>query len=104
MSEAGIALDQQKKYMELANRIGNLELLTPQENLEKSDQDFGQWITSRDIGFRTKHLIPLDSDLYTFTRFEEFVVEREKLIRERLQQKLLVYVDETALSSLANNA
>ena len=89
MSNAGISAEQQKRYMELVNRIGNLELLTSQENQEKSDQDFGQWIVSRDKGFRTKHCIPVDSNLYTFSRFEEFIAEREKLIRERLQQKLL---------------
>lgn len=88
MSNVGLVADQQERYMGLVNRIGNLELLTSQENQEKSDQDFGRWIISRDSGFKKRHLIPDDSDLYAFTRFEEFVVEREKLIRERLRQNL----------------
>ena len=88
MTEAGIDAQQQNRYMEAANRVGNLELLTSQENQEKSNQDFGQWIISRDADFRKRHLIPDDSSLFTFARFEEFITEREKLIRERLLRNL----------------
>jgi hypothetical protein len=88
MTDAGIDAQQQNRYMEAVNRIGNLELLTSHENQEKSNQDFGQWIISRDADFRKRHLIPDDGSLFTFVRFEEFITEREKLIRERLLRNL----------------
>jgi hypothetical protein len=66
------------------DRVGNLQLLLAQENLEKSNQDFQSWLKTRDASFRRRHLIPEDDGLLQFEEFEEFVLAREKLIRERL--------------------
>lgn len=68
----------------LSNRVANLELLTQQENLEKLNKPFDQWIKSRDISFKKRHLIPDDPELYKFENFENFIEERERLIYERL--------------------
>jgi len=84
MNAAGIASDQQVRYLEMVNRIGNLELLLSHENEEKSNKDFSTWLATRDQGFKKRHLIPDDLDLLRFERFEEFIAEREKLIRQRL--------------------
>jgi hypothetical protein len=70
------------------HRIGNLQLLLPQENLEKSKQDFEQWLTTRDPSFRRRHLIPDDNCLLTFDHFDEFINAREELIRKHLTKVL----------------
>ena len=67
------------------NHIGNLELLLPSENLEKSNKAFDQWLPTRDPKFRARHLIPLDNTLLRFEKFEHFVAAREDLIRQRLR-------------------
>lgn len=77
--------DRWAHYRELRDRLGNLELLLAHENEEKSDKDFGQWISARDQTFRQTHLIPEDGALLKLGRFDEFVEAREALIRERLR-------------------
>lgn len=78
--------EKHERYKELSNRIGNLELLLAQENQEKSNKDFGEWISTRDHTFKQTHLIPKDESLLRLERFEHFVEAREALIRERLRR------------------
>ncbi len=66
--------------------IGNLMLLRSEENLEKSNQPFDQWIMTRDESFKKRHLIPEDTKLYKLENFEDFVLERDELIKARLQE------------------
>lgn len=85
LSSNGFNAERQKRYSETMNRIGNLELLLSDENLEKSNQDIEHWLSTRDHSFRKRHLIPNDESLYCFDKFEEFVEAREELIRQRLK-------------------
>ncbi len=89
LDKAGIPEEKRETYKNLAQRIGNLELLTPEENLEKLNKDFGDWITSRDGQFNIQHLIPSDNSLFTLQRFEDFINERETLIKDQLAKLLL---------------
>lgn len=82
---AGVPADRWDHYRELRDRLGNLELLLAQENEEKSDKDFGDWISTRDRTFTDTHLIPESDELLTLGRFDEFVEAPEALIRERLR-------------------
>lgn len=91
MTQRGYSDARQAQYIELRDRIGNLELLIGKENSEKKNKDFSKWIETRDASFKARHLIPdkLKKDknpksLLHFDRFEEFVAQREALIRERL--------------------
>jgi Protein of unknown function (DUF1524) len=68
------------------DRLGNLQLLPSGENIEKSDLSFDSWITSRDRYYLERHLIPDRLDLATAAMLPDFVREREKLIRRRLQR------------------
>jgi hypothetical protein len=86
MNEAGITNEKQPNYRINRDRIGNLELLLPPENEEKSNQDFEVWLSTREASFKRRHLIPDDPKLYRFEKFEEFLAAREKLIRERLSK------------------
>ena len=90
LTEAGLSLEEQAHYKTLVNRIGNLELLLDAENLEKSNKDFGQWITTRDASFRKRHLIPENDNLLHLEYFAEFVSAREELIKERIQRLLSI--------------
>lgn len=66
------------------NRLGNLQLLPAEENLEKNDLPFDAWITSRSRHYCERNLIPERLDFQTATMLPEFVREREKLVRQRL--------------------
>lgn len=86
LEAAGIPAENWARYRELCNQLGNLELLLPHENQEKSAKDFSEWLKTRDTDFKREHLIPEDDELLTFSRFEEFVAARERLIRDRLRK------------------
>ena len=76
--------EKQANYLQLFNRIGNLELLNEQENNEKRAKPFDKWLTTRDKSFRQRHLIPEDDELLQYERFDDFIAAREKLISARL--------------------
>lgn len=84
LDAVGIHGEQRARYLALMNRIGNLELLSAPENLEKSNQDFNTWVSTRSLNFKQRHLIPSDPALLRFDRFEDFIAAREALIRDRL--------------------
>src|SRR5450830_804368 len=84
LDERGIPGDKHEQYLDGCNRVANLQLLTQEENIAKSDKDFEEWIGSQDTEFKRRHLIPEDDELLRFENFEKFVEAREELIRERL--------------------
>jgi hypothetical protein len=97
MKAAGLDTAAQERYLDLMNSLGNLELLMPAENLEKSAKDFPTWLATRDSEFKKRHLIPDDPALLAFGKFEEFVEAREKLISVRLDS--LFHFDVTSLTT-----
>lgn len=84
LAAAGIPPEQHERYRNLANRLGNLELLSGPENVAKSNQDFAMWVSTRSPDFKRRHLIPTDDTLLSLEHFEQFIAAREALIRERL--------------------
>lgn len=80
-------------YIGNVNYIGNLQLLEATPNEEKNNKDFDEWLseTYTDAGelkaYKEKHYIP-NVDL-SFTNFEEFLAEREKLIVKALKKELM---------------
>jgi hypothetical protein len=86
MVEMGISSDRQKNFLKRVNCIGNLELLrTKDEHPTKGEEPPEKWIRSRDPDFKVRHLIPADESVYAFDRFDDFLKERERLIRKRLE-------------------
>jgi hypothetical protein len=71
-------------FTEQFNTITNLQLLKSSENLEKSAKEFDIWLRSRDTNFMQRHLIPDITD-FGFDNFLEFIKQRRKLIRAKLQ-------------------
>jgi hypothetical protein len=72
-------------YLSKYNTMANLELLTDSENLSKNAIPFGDWIRTRDSGFRERHLIP-DLPAYGFDSFEEFFQKRRDLMKASLKK------------------
>ncbi|MGI3213067.1 DUF262 domain-containing protein [Roseovarius tibetensis] len=66
------------------DRLGNLQLLPSQENIEKGDLPFETWITGRSDTYRDRHMIAYTPDQWTASMLPEFVRGREKSIRQRL--------------------
>jgi len=71
--------DKQALFRVYMDRIGNLELLSPKENNEKSNANFEEWITTRDESFKETHLIPSDEALYQFSQFDKFIEKEMRL-------------------------
>lgn len=76
--------DKVERYQSLYNTILNLELLTDTENLSKNATPFDKWITTRDQGFKKRHLIP-EMKSYSLDEFEDFIQKRRKLVVQRLK-------------------
>lgn len=80
-------------YMDNVNFIGNLQLLESVPNIEKKDKDFDVWLQStysdskQRKDYMLKHYIP-DVDLF-FGNFEQFLLERKKLIVKALEKELI---------------
>ncbi len=96
LRDAGVPEERWDRYKELRDRVGNLELLLPEENVEKSAKDFSGWVATREDGFRREHLIPEDDNLLNVGRFEDFVSAREELIRARLRDLFVEGADGNA--------
>jgi uncharacterized protein with ParB-like and HNH nuclease domain len=73
--------------------IGNLELLNNEEHADKVNNDFAKWISSRKPEFKERHLIPFDESLYSIDKFDEFIEERNALIRTRLENLFSTMTD-----------
>jgi hypothetical protein len=72
-----------KQYKELANKFGNLTLLSAAANNEKRAVPIEEWICKQEAAFLERHLIPGSPELWKFERFPEFLRERERLILDR---------------------
>jgi len=84
LAEHGIEGEDQVRFITLADTVGNLQLLTEQENLSKQAADPLSWMAGRAPDFRQSHLIPVDDELLVLERFGDFVAARQQLIMDRL--------------------
>ncbi len=87
LKKRGYDDDKVQSYLARYNILPNLQLLTDSENLSKNATPFEEWIQTRDVEFRKRHLIP-DLPTYGFDTFREFFAARAALIRESLKKAL----------------
>lgn len=87
LRKRGYPEDKIERYVSLYNLVPNLELLTGQENQEKSAEPFDEWIATRDDGFKTRHTIPILPN-YEFDAFEEFYKKRAAQMRTKLKNAI----------------
>lgn len=73
------------------NQLANCMLLRRVENGPggKSDTLPEDWFSGKDKDYLDMHLIPADPELWKMSRFEDFIDERKKLIRERFKSLLV---------------
>lgn len=93
LKQKGISEEKIQFYLDHCDSIANLQLLNEIPNKEKSCKEFDAWLNevfndeSSRIEYMAKHYIP-KIDL-SFSNFENFIREREKLILEKLYSELL---------------
>jgi hypothetical protein len=80
-------------FISMYNNIGNLQLLEGIPNMEKNAMDFDKWLSERIpadkvSAYKEIHLIP-DVDL-SFSHFDKFLEEREKLMLAKLKKELVL--------------
>lgn len=80
------------KYRDVErNQLANCMLLSKEENGPGGKRDAlpEDWFADKDKDYLSKHLIPADPDLWKTDRFEDFIEERKKLLRERFKSLLV---------------
>ena len=80
--------DRIDRFVSKFNQVPNLELLTDNENLEKSATPFGQWLPTRDDSFKTRHDIPSNLPSLEFDAFEDFFTARSAMLKAKLKAAL----------------
>ena len=71
-------------YLSQSQALSNLQLLTEEENLQKSGLSFDIWLKTRDPSVRSKNLIP-ELQSYDFDQFLKFTEARKALITFKLK-------------------
>lgn len=72
------------------NTVLNLAFLSEEQNKSKNDKDLKSWILEQEIhnsGIRNDLFIPEQVDL-EFSQFENFILEREKLLSEKIRTEI----------------
>ncbi len=94
LKKKNIPPEEWDEWKEKCDKLPNLQLLKGQQNLNKSDEAFEEWLENNcesQIEFdeyKRNHLIP-NQDL-EFQNFKEFYNKRENIIRNRLKQILTI--------------
>lgn len=80
------------KYREYhRHQLANCMLLTREENGNsgKSDTLPSEWLKDKTEDYLERHIIPRDPSLWHLERFDDFIVARKMLLREKLSYLLL---------------
>ncbi|QEE16822.1 DUF262 domain-containing protein [Promethearchaeum syntrophicum] len=91
LRELGISEENIDIFRKICDKIGNLQLMSGKLNEEKSNKDFLSWLNNtfdneQIIIYKNQNFIP-NVDL-SFSNFQNFIGEREKLIKEQFQKIL----------------
>lgn len=91
--QQGVSQVDAKEWSEMRDDLANLQLLQGGPNKSKSNSDFDDWLqeqfpssTKRGY-FLMMHHFP-DWGLFPYSRFGEFIEERQKIIIGKLEQEL----------------
>ena len=89
----GLTQEQKEFYAAHVNTLANLQLLDSLPNKEKSNMPFSKWMNEYNSeaekrrNYMERHYIP-ETD-FSFSNFETFYKERERLLFEKLKEVLL---------------
>jgi len=70
---------------ELRDDIGNLALVIGDENSGKKNKPLAEWLATRSEEYLKRHLIPTDKSLWHMDKYENFLIERRKLVKSRIK-------------------
>ena len=87
--EIELSQDDISFYEDNKDSIANLHLLNPSVNIVKRDADFIDWSSNKDKEFLESSLIPQQIS-FEFSNFKDFIIQRKKLIIEKLSNILIV--------------
>ena len=95
LKQKGVPDDKRKFYSDNCDYLSNLQLLEGIKNMEKSSEDFAEWLNKKfkdDKKGRKEYMrtnyIPENIDL-SFANFEDFLSKRKELIRKKLISMLI---------------
>ena len=71
---------------ELRDDFGNLALVIADENSGKKHRPLHEWPPTRSPEYLKRHFIPVDQSLWHLKNYENFLIERRKLLKARIQQ------------------
>jgi hypothetical protein len=96
-------MDLLKYYDNKRNQLANCELLTMAENGPggKGNRLPDDWFADKGPEYLKRHLIPTEAALWKIERFEDFIIERKKLLRDHFK---FLLVQPTAISAAATQA
>lgn len=92
LSEIGIPSEAIPEYINAVNDISNLQLLSGDENIIKSDKDFDKWFDEEYPSDeekeeqRVRHYMP--NMEYSYENFTEFINQRRELMKKKLKELL----------------
>jgi hypothetical protein len=89
--------DRQKYSQKDRDRLANCMLLTAEENSRKTDVLPRDWFKDKSPEYLELHLIPNDPALWELDRFEDFITEREKKIKEKFSYLLVQSVSQETI-------
>jgi hypothetical protein len=70
----------------LRDDFGNLALVIGEENSGKKNSPLHEWLATRSQEYLKRHFIPVDESLWQIEKYENFLIERRKLLKARIQQ------------------
>ena len=76
------------RLKELKDDFANLTLIIADENSGKGKCPLHEWLGTRSKEFLGRHFIPEDAALWHISRYEEFLIERRKLMKVQIQNVL----------------
>jgi hypothetical protein len=70
---------------ELRDDFGNLALVIGDENSGKKNRPLHEWLKTRSPGYLSRHFIPSEPLVWHINNYENFLIERRKLLKARIQ-------------------
>jgi len=77
-------------YKEFVDDFCNLALVLRNENSGKKNRPLHEWLETRSQEYLKRHYIPSDKALWHIDQFQNFIIERRKLLRKRLESIFLI--------------
>ncbi len=72
----------------LIHNIGNLQILTENENISKNKTEFEIWINGQSEAFLENSYIPRDKSLWKIENYEKFLESRRDIMYEKLVERI----------------